>query len=46
MTCQDWMVDDDGPVFTDINPGGQWLFLPSGVAMPATQTLAEWLMAS
>jgi hypothetical protein len=45
MTCQDWMVDDEGPVFTDINPGGQWLFLPSDVAQPATQAVARWLMA-
>jgi hypothetical protein len=45
MTCQDWMIDDEGPVFTDINPGGQWLFLPDEVAEPATRALAEWLMA-
>ncbi|MBF9127983.1 hypothetical protein I0C86_03070 [Plantactinospora sp. S1510] len=43
MTCQDWMIDDDGPVFTDINPGGQWLFLPDEVAEPATRALAGWL---
>jgi hypothetical protein len=45
MTCQDWMIDDEGPVFTDINPGGQWLFLPEDVAEPATRALAGWLMA-
>jgi hypothetical protein len=45
MTSQDWMVDDDGPVFTDMNPGGQWLFLPEAVAAPATRALARWLSA-
>jgi glutathione synthase/RimK-type ligase-like ATP-grasp enzyme len=44
MTCQDWIVDRDGLVFLDLNPGGQWLFLPEEVSSPATQALAHWLV--
>lgn len=43
MSSQDWAVGKDGPVFLDLNPGGQWLFLPSEVADPVTQAIAEWL---
>lgn len=43
FSCQDWIVDDDGPVFLDLNPGGQWLFLPEAVSAPATRALADWL---
>lgn len=46
FSCQDWVVDDDGPVFLDLNPGGQWLFLPDAVARPATEALAAWLRGS
>jgi glutathione synthase/RimK-type ligase-like ATP-grasp enzyme len=43
FSCQDWVVDEDGPVFLDLNPGGQWLFLPEAVSFPATRALAGWL---
>jgi hypothetical protein len=39
FTSQDWIVDDAGPAFLDLNPGGQWLFLPHEVSAPAT---APW----
>lgn len=45
FTCQDWVVDDEGPVFLDLNPGGQWLFLPAEVAEPVSAALAAWLRA-
>jgi len=43
-SSQDWLVDNDGAVFLDLNPGGQWLFLPAATARPATQALAGWLV--
>jgi hypothetical protein len=43
FTSQDWTVDDAGPAFLDLNPGGQWLFLPDEVSAPATAALAAWL---
>lgn len=27
-SSQDWIVTDDGTYFVDLNPAGQWLFLP------------------
>lgn len=45
FTCQDWVVDDEGPIFLDLNPGGQWLFLPTAVAESASAALAAWLRA-
>lgn len=45
-SAQDWVMDDDGPVFLDLNPGGQWLFLPEEVSGPATRVLADWLLAA
>ncbi|MCP2323455.1 hypothetical protein HDA40_001962 [Hamadaea flava] len=46
FSAQDWVMDDDGPVFLDLNPGGQWLFLPEEVSGPATRVLADWLLAA
>jgi hypothetical protein len=43
FSSQDWVVDDDGPTFLDLNPGGQWLFLPDAVTTPVARTLADWL---
>lgn len=43
FSCQDWLVDKDGPVFLDLNPGGQWLFLPDELTRPVAQALADWL---
>jgi len=43
FTCQDWIVDADGPVFLDLNPGGQWLFLPDGATAQIADRLADWL---
>jgi hypothetical protein len=46
FTCQDWVVDDEGPAFLDLNPGGQWLFLPDEVSAPVSAALATWLRRS
>ncbi|MEH0827297.1 MULTISPECIES: ATP-grasp domain-containing protein [unclassified Micromonospora] len=42
-SSQDWVVDADGPVFLDLNPGGQWLFLPEPVATSVAQAIADYL---
>jgi hypothetical protein len=46
FSSQDWVVDDDGPMFLDLNPGGQWLFLPDAVTAPVARALADWLSGS
>lgn len=43
FSSQDWIIDADGPAFVDLNPGGQWLFLPEDVSAPVTARLARWL---
>ncbi|MFI5590148.1 RimK family alpha-L-glutamate ligase [Amycolatopsis sp. NPDC051758] len=43
FSSQDWVLDHDGPAFLDLNPAGQWLFLPSATSEPATAALSEWL---
>lgn len=43
FTSQDWIVDVEGPAFLDLNPAGQWLFLPEQIALPATAELSHWL---
>jgi len=42
-SSQDWLVDHDGPCFLDLNPGGQWLFLPDDIASAVSRALAGWL---
>ncbi len=42
-SSQDWIVDDDGPCFIDMNPAGQWAFLPDAVVQRTTEALAVWL---
>lgn len=44
-TSQDWIITATGPHFIDLNPGGQWLFLPESVAGQVTTTLAAALSA-
>ncbi|MEV5470622.1 hypothetical protein AB0N37_34290 [Streptomyces griseoincarnatus] len=43
FTCQDWVVDAAGPAFLDLNPGGQWLFLPDSMTAQIADGLADWL---
>ncbi|MFD4034779.1 RimK family alpha-L-glutamate ligase [Streptomyces sp. NPDC058637] len=43
FTCQDWIVDEDGLAFIDLNPGGQWLFLPDKMTSQIADLMASWL---
>lgn len=43
-TSQDWIIDRDGEAWlVDVNPGGQWLFLPDEVGSAVSRAIAEWL---
>lgn len=43
-SSQDWIVTRDGSVrFIDLNPGGQWLFLPESGAAEVSAAIAAWL---
>lgn len=42
-TSQDWLIADRRPYFLDLNPAGQWLFLPEAVASAVTSGIAAWL---
>jgi hypothetical protein len=42
-TSQDWIRDAEGVAFLDLNPGGQWLFLPPAVSDPVTDAIAQFL---
>ncbi len=43
-TSQDWIETSDGLEFVDLNPAGQWLFLPDPGAAEVSDAIAEWLM--
>src|SRR5262249_38047703 len=41
-SSQDWILDESGrPWFLDLNPAGQWLFLPGSVADKITSAIAH-----
>jgi len=43
-SSQDWVISRNGEsVFLDLNPGGQWLFLPEPVRTEVTEAIAAWL---
>ena len=42
-SSQDWLGVGDDRYFIDLNPGGQWLFLPPEISQPVTQAIAEFL---
>ena len=43
-SSQDWARDTtDRASFLDLNPGGQWLFLPPEVSEPVTNAIADYL---
>lgn len=45
FSSQDWIRDPLGKWwFVDLNPSGQWLFLPDAVSGPVTSNLASWLV--
>jgi hypothetical protein len=39
-SSQDWIVSSSGAYFLDLNPAGQWLFLPDAVATEVTKAIA------
>lgn len=43
---QDWIVTAEGTFLVDVNPGGQWLFLPEPFATEISVAIAEWLGGS
>jgi hypothetical protein len=43
-SSQDWIVSDGLPHFIDLNPAGQWLFLPEPAASAVTEAIAGWLV--
>ena len=42
-SSQDWIVQGGEPYFVDLNPAGQWLFLPEPVASEVSAEIAVWL---
>lgn len=43
-TSQDWIIDKSGHAwFIDLNPAGQWLFLPKEVSTAVSYTVAQTL---
>jgi hypothetical protein len=42
-SSQDWIVQRGKPYFVDLNPAGQWLFLPEPVASEVSAEIASWL---
>lgn len=46
-SSQDWLIDTTGAaLFLDLNPAGQWLFLPDEVAAAATGAIARWMVGA
>jgi glutathione synthase/RimK-type ligase-like ATP-grasp enzyme len=43
-SSQDWILTDQGLYFLDLNPGGQWLFLPDEISTQVTAALAAWML--
>lgn len=43
-SSQDWIVSEDVPHFIDLNPAGQWLFLPEPTASAITSAIVQWLI--
>ena len=44
FSSQDWLVPVSGPpMFIDLNPAGQWMFLPHDVADPITEHIVSFL---
>lgn len=44
-SSQDWILDGTGSAWMiDVNPAGQWLFLPEQVGCLVTAAIAEWLL--
>jgi len=44
-SSQDWITTKDGSFFIDLNPAGQWMFLPQEISSAITEAIATWLNA-
>lgn len=45
-SSQDWVVTPEGACyFLDLNPGGQWLFLPDEISAEVSAAIANWLVS-
>jgi predicted ATP-grasp superfamily ATP-dependent carboligase len=42
-SSQDWLICEDGCYVVDINPAGQWLFLPEPIASSVAEAIARWV---
>lgn len=42
-SSQDWITTEDGAFFIDLNPAGQWMFLPQETSSAITEAIATWL---
>jgi hypothetical protein len=42
-SSQDWIIQSGTAHFVDLNPAGQWLFLPEPVASEVSAEIASWL---
>jgi hypothetical protein len=42
-SSQDWIIQSGTAYFVDLNPAGQWLFLPEPVASEVSVEIASWL---
>lgn len=45
-SSQDWIETTQGVYLLDVNPGGQWLFLPQEIADEVSWAIAAWLEGS
>lgn len=43
FSSQDWILAESGAWLLDVNPGGQWLFLPAPIAEDVSLAIADWL---
>lgn len=43
-SSQDWIRSKDGDYFVDLNPGGQWMFLPDAACSQIAAAVAGFLM--
>lgn len=43
-SSQDWIKTNEGYSLVDVNPGGQWLFLPRSVSERVSASIADWLV--
>ncbi len=45
-SSQDWIESSNSQIFLDLNPSGQWLFLPEAQSREISESIALWLRGS